>query len=69
MLFFLFKTHVFLDSSFGIYLIGDQALLFFYLLSIGFFTDFKNDSVILSLFTCRSLLNLYFFLKKMYFQI
>jgi len=37
-------THVFLVSSFNIYLIGDWTPLFFILEFLEFFTDFKNNT-------------------------
>jgi hypothetical protein len=59
--FFLFLSFFFLVSSLGIYLIGDWTLLFFYLLFIGFFTNFDNNSGYLGSFYLSFSVNFKFF--------
>jgi hypothetical protein len=57
--FFFFQFH-----HFRVYLIGDGTLLFFYLLSIWCFTNFKNDMDFLGSFCLLFFVKFSFFLKK-----
>ena len=65
---FSFFKLFFLVSSLGIYLIGDWTLLFFYLLFIGFFTNFDNNSGYLGSFYLSFSVNFKFF-YKFFFQL